>query len=277
MSEQKYLKNSSSFNIDTFKYEERPLRGVRGKPFVSFNKYIVAEEIKDLEKSVNLGLAQCKKIESGFILGEVIPEEKKYFSGPLEGEILLNIDKYDPTGYHQQIMKNLDRQERRKYMYFALGVTPPWFGTVYLRRNHFYTKTMASEALSEWEEEAKYFPDLVKFIEGLKGKIFSDIGRVMFFITYPNTPVITHRDDIDVRHKDHFINIYFKGHRRTFVWDSLTKKKHYLNPDITAFFFNNRDYHGVEAEPFFNYTLRIDGIFKKEIQDDLGLVDGYVF
>ncbi len=277
MNEQNYLKNTSPFDFNTFKYEERSLRGVNGKAFVEFNHHISCEEIRALEDSVNLGLAKCKKFESGFILGEVIPEQKDLFPGPLEGEVLLDINEYDPTGYHQNIMKTLDRQERRRYLYFALGVVPPWYGTVYLRRNNFHTKTEHNKSISEWEDEAKHFPELVQFVEGLKGKVFSEIGRVMFFITYPNTPVVTHRDDIDVRHKDHFINIYFKGPRKTFIWDSLKKEKTYLKSGVTAFFFNDRDYHGIDAEPSFNYTLRIDGVFAPSIQDELGLINGFVW
>ena len=128
-----------------------------------------------------------------------------------------------------------------------------------------------------WEEDAKTFPELINFIKGLKSEVFSQIGRIVFFISYPNVPVITHRDDIDIRHKDQSVNLFFKGSRKAFIYDTINNKKIYLSPDCTAYCFNNRDYHGVEAETFFNYTLRIDGQFAKEIQDELGFVNGYLF
>ncbi len=41
-----------------------------------------------------------------------------------------------------------------------------------------------------------------------------------------------------------------------------------------AYFFNNRDYHGVEADPTFRYTLRVDGTFRQDVLDALDIPDG---
>jgi len=34
--------------------------------------------------------------------------------------------------------------------------------------------------------------------------------------------------------------------------------------DSRVFWFNDMDYHGVEADPFFRYSIRIDGKFEPE-------------
>ena len=34
-----------------------------------------------------------------------------------------------------------------------------------------------------------------------------------------------------------------------------------INPGAAAVWFNDFDHHGVEAAPFFRYSLRVDGVF----------------
>ena len=67
------------------------------------------------------------------------------------------------------------------------------------------------------------------------------------------------------------------GWRPSFVWDEKTKEKHHLPSGARSYFFNNRDYHGVDPEPIFKYTLRIDGTFTDEMCEKLGLEDGYTW
>jgi hypothetical protein len=76
-------------------------------------------------------------------------------------------------------------------------------------------------------------------------------------------------------HSDHNINLFFaSGSRPSFIWDEKAKKKIYLDSDARSYFFNNRDYHGVDPEPVFRYTLRVDGTFTDELCEQLGLEDG---
>ena len=79
-------------------------------------------------------------------------------------------------------------------------------------------------------------------------------------------------------HCDQNINLFFEaGWRPSFVWDDVAKKKLYLEQGATSYFFNNRDYHGVDPEPTFRYTLRVDGVFEDWLQDELGLENGTVW
>jgi hypothetical protein len=55
-----------------------------------------------------------------------------------------------------------------------------------------------------------------------------------------------------------------------------TTEKIYLQERATGYFFNNRDYHGVDPEPNFRYTLRVDGVFEDWLQDELELDNGFV-
>ena len=55
------------------------------------------------------------------------------------------------------------------------------------------------------------------------------------------------------------------------------KEKIYLQDGAKSYFFNNRDYHGVDPEPVYRYTLRVDGTFTDELCKELGLENGYTW
>jgi hypothetical protein len=159
-----------------------------------------------------------------------------------------------------------------KYAYFAMGAVIPWFFACYLKHGDFNNKTKQNE---NWTENAKYFPKLIEYIKTLP---FKEVGRIMFFTAYPNAGVVTHRDSIVAEHKDHNINLFFdSGWRPSFIWDEKTKEKVYLPEGARSYYFNNRDYHGVDPEPVFRYTVRIDGTFTDEMCEKLGLEDGYTW
>ena len=142
---------------------------------------------------------------------------------------------------------------------------------MHLKKNSFYEKAVNGE----WTHEAQHFPKLIKYLETLP---FKSIGRVLFFTTYPNSGVAIHRDSYVEEHKDHNINLFFTGgDRPSFIWDAKNKEKIYLEKGARSYFFNNRDYHGIDPESSFRYTLRVDGIFTDELQKELGLEDGYVW
>jgi hypothetical protein len=193
--------------------------------------------------------------------------------------MLKDIRKYDPTGIHQQALKEIidqspgrEMQVIYKYAYFAMGAVIPWFFALYLKKNDFGKKT---EDIGQWTESAKYFPNLVKYIETLP---FKTVGRVLFFTSYPQAGVVIHRDSVVAEHKDHNINLFFDGGwRPSFIWNEHKKEKVYLPNGSKSYFFNNRDYHGVDPEPVFRYTLRVDGTFTDEVCEKLGLEDGYTW
>lgn len=252
-------------------------RGVNGQHFINMEPYLNATDFEALHMECVLGLSYVDKFDLSFVVGEIPPERRaEYDNMYLESEILTNLDHLDPTGIHRKNMTKMTIQQRRRYCYLALGALSPWYGTCYLRRNDFaHKRTTPRQEL--WTNEAQYFPQLKKYITEMEGTLFSEIGRVMFFISYPLNPVVIHRDHAQVKHKDHCINFFFNKGRPSFIYDERLQQRHYLNPNCRAYFFNNRDYHGVDAEPEMRYTLRIDGTFTKDLSEKIGLQDGWVW
>jgi hypothetical protein len=264
-----------------FEYEPSPVCGI-GKnqiPILSMDNYIDTSRNDELHFECCKGLALTEQHKMAMYPGELHISEKQ--NGKISfSEMLYRLTDYDPYGHHQSNLEEIERtaenprQAIYKYMYFCMGADIPWFFALYLRNQEFSSKLKTPDVL--WTDSAKrYFPKIIEYVEQLP---FQEIGRVLFFTTYPNAGVTAHRDYYIEDHKDQNINLFFSGGwRPSFVWDDVNHKKIYLEKGSTSYFFNNRDYHGVDKESNFRYTLRVDGVFKKSLQDELGLVDGWVW
>jgi hypothetical protein len=270
----------NNHSVQHFDYEELGIQGVgvNRTPIINMDKFIDHSYDDELNAECYSGLALCEgNYKMGMFWGDLPPEEEQRLNGKSWTTILANIEEHDPTGIHRQAIDNILQQNGGKkaiyrYIYFAMGGVIPWFFGLYLKENHFATKTKNGKYN---EEVVKYFPKLLDYLESLP---FKDIGRVLFFTTYPSAGVATHRDANMAPHKDHNINLFFSsGRRPSFIWDEKIKQKHYLEDSARSYFFNNRDHHGVDPEPRFRYTLRVDGTFTDELCDQLGLIDGYTW
>lgn len=267
--------------VYSFKYEEYGVKGVgrNRNTIVSMDNYINHDNDLDLHIEACKGLALCNDFKMGMVYGGIPPEEvRRYNNHDSWSEMLRHLDIYDPTGIHKQALLEIanksenPQQAMYKYAYFAMGSVIPWFFACYLKKNDFSKKTKDT---GEWTDNAKYFPNIVKYLDTLP---FKEIGRVLFFTTYPHAGVTTHRDSVVAEHKDHNINLFFDGGwRPSFVWDEIKREKIYLESGARSYFFNNRDYHGVDPEPVFRYTLRVDGTFTDELCEKLGLDNGYTW
>lgn len=266
-----------------FDYEKFGVKGVGKKhlPIINMDKYIDHSRNEELHIEACRGLAISSNYKMGMTFGALPPDQVKKFGGKdCWTQMIKDIEQHDPTGTHRKAMESIlsdPTVENKlpsiyKYCYYALGSTIPWYFALYLKESTFQNKT---EDNGIWTEDAKLFPKLQEYLKTLP---FKTIGRVLFFTTYPNCGVLTHRDSIVADHKDHNINLYFSaGWRPSYIWDEVKQEKIYLESGARSYFFNNRDYHGVDPEPVFRYTLRIDGTFTDELCEELGLEEGYTW
>lgn len=268
--------------IPSFPYKEYGIKGVGKKrlPIISMDQYIDHTMDHELHIECCKGLAQAEDIKMGMIYGGLPPEEVKRFNNHDSwSEMIRELDKYDASGVHSKAIKDLifnnpgkEMQVIYKYAYYALGAVIPWFFALYLKKSDFNKKT---QDVGHWTESSKYFPKLINYLDTLP---FKTIGRVLLFTTYPQAGVVIHRDSIVAEHSDHNINLFFDGGwRPSFIWDEIKKEKVYLPKNSRSYFFNNRDYHGVDPEPVFRYTVRVDGTFNDELCEKLYLEDGYTW
>lgn len=276
--QEQYIFDIGGSKHATFPYQEYGIRGVgkRRIPMLSMDKYIDHSLDEQLHIECCKGIAACESdYKMGMVYGGLPPEEVARFGGhDCYSEMVNNLPSDSPHRKAiEELLETLPEDQKfgavYRYAYFAMGSVIPWFFALYLKQSGFFSKT---EHNDNWTEASDKFPLLKQYIETLP---FKKIGRVMFFTTYPNAGVTIHRDSIVAEHSDHNINLFFSsGWRPSFIWDEKEKKKVYLEQGARSYFFNNRDYHGVDPEPVFRYTLRIDGTFTDELCEELGLEDG---
>ncbi len=114
-----------------------------------------------------------------------------------------------------------------------------------------------------------YFPQTVAFVQRLP---FEHSGRCNLMGLESNDHGTVHRDgEPEEKTKvDQFITFCPRGNKRLYLWDEEARSK----TPVTgrAYWFNDSDYHGVDADPFFRYSIRVDGVFRpgflKRLQRD---------
>jgi hypothetical protein len=261
-------------NIPHFNFEKLGVQGVglNNTPIINMDPYINHSMDSELHTECLVGLARSESsYKQAMIFGDLAPGH-----GVSWTHIIKHLDAYDPTGEHRKSIERLLTEDRSftstyRYIYYAMGATIPWFFGLYLKKNSFSQKN----SKGDYTEVSNNFPLLMEYLKSLP---FKTIGRVLFFCTYPGAGVACHRDSNMTEHKDHNLNLFFTGGSRpSYVYDEILENKIYLDSSAKSYFFNNRDYHGVDPEPAFRYTLRIDGTFTDEMCEKLGLIDGYTW
>lgn len=260
----------NGFTNCTFDHISTPIIGVGAdhKPFIDMEPYLDTSLFDDLHDEICLGLAKIQNYTLPEVIGTQPPvlNIDKIHTDQFEAEVYRHLDRHPDSQKHLQHLGKLDNeQERRKYCIFALGAQPPWWFSLVLLHARFREKTVPNK---NWSAHIEIFPQLRAYLESLP--IFTSIGRVLLFATYPHAGVPPHRDFLVESHSDHCVNFFFTAPRPSYLFDSVQNQKIHLQP-TRAYFFNNRDYHGVDPEPVFRYTLRVDGEFTDEICKNLNL------
>lgn len=180
---------------------------------------------------------------------------------------LANLDKYFPNYKHE--LDALDKKRDIKmFIQDKFNITKRWEGIAMFREYSadYFDKSKPSKWLP-WVE--KDCPTLVRLVEQLP---FDHVGYVIAFKSKPNTAVFTHRDFYPCNHEVDFINIQLDWKPRPFfLYDPNTGSKEYLHKFCYAYWFNETDLHGVDAEPESRITLRIEGKFNKQLKKALGI------
>jgi hypothetical protein len=101
-------------------------------------------------------------------------------------------------------------------------------------------------------------------IELVKSLPFAEVGRCNIMGLEANDHGTVHHDKSadDKVAADHFISLCPRGDKRLYLWDEEERRKIMVKPRV--YWFNDSDYHGVEPDPFFRYSVRVDGFFRPE-------------
>jgi len=242
--------------------------GSNRKPFFYLDEYVKAPNWEQLHADICYGLSQS-------------PWDKKFVSSGVHVDWLNN----EITPYMAEIGKHVTEYEKSlfdkcvtiaekiKFVQALLPVSHP-FWTLCIRDNKrvemtgVMNKSVGADCY--WTEVSKFFPTLVQFIETLP---FEQIGRVIFFITESNNQTVPHYDYYgDPKDKTHDDFIWFttkSNSKSVYVMDGGTNEKFYADPDKKFVWFNEMDFHGTDPVPHFSFSIRIDGVFRSDVRDEV--------
>ena len=155
------------------------------------------------------------------------------------------------------------------------GVYFPWKACYHLLENDRWDDKHSGDGKSFSDEARALFPKTVAFVESLP---FVEIGRVVIFGLHPNDHAPAHRDSEPGKALAIAQSISFEPSRSAAgaAGDPRRHKRFYLSApdgssetavDAPIYWFNDMDWHGVHADPWFRYSVRVDGVFEPSFLD----------
>src|SRR5262249_7800769 len=98
---------------------------------------------------------------------------------------------------------------------------------------------------------------------------FRHVGRCNIMGLEAHDHATVHRDGAPLpgRPPDPFLTFCPRGDKRLYVVDAVSGER--IPVEGRVVWFNDHDYHGVFADPFFRYSFRVDGPFLPEFEQAL--------
>ncbi len=190
------------------------------------------------------------------------------FRGLAEAPRALDVSKRAELTFGEERDVPLSRRQML-WLKFRHGVYFPWKVYVELIPNRLWGEKSTAAGKDFTRLAKTFFPKTLAFVKSLP---FEQIGRCNVMGLEAHDYGTLHRDgepeDQGAREvPDHFITICPANNKRLYLWDETTGEKSFVRG--RAYWFNDGDYHGVEADPFFRYSIRIDGLFHSEFLEKL--------
>jgi glycine betaine catabolism A len=148
--------------------------------------------------------------------------------------------------------------EQMRYLLYRHRVYFPWRDAYHLVDNDRWEDKHSGSGKRFAPEAREVFPQTVAFIEGLP---FTEIGRCLIFGMEANDHAPLHRDSEPGQALVVAQSISFspRGNKRLYLTDPEGGSRTVIHAPI--YWFNDMDYHGVLPDPFFRYSIRVDGVF----------------
>lgn len=256
------------------------LWGIFGAPYANLEPHLDLSGLDDLDREITRGLADVETSYTGGTLkwmGVVAPwvrrdayldamdvieelddDELRTFLSLAEDPAAFDASKRASYTFGDETPHPFTRAQMR-WLAYRHGVYFPWKVCYHLLENDRWEDKHSGAGKDFGDEARDVFPKTVAFIESLP---FSEIGRVVIFGLEPNDHAPLHRDTepgaaLGVAQS---ISICPRGDKRFFLQNAPDAAPTVVT--ARAYWFNDMDYHGVLADPFFRYSIRVDGAFE---------------
>jgi hypothetical protein len=260
------------------------LHGLFGRPFVDLEKYVDLAALDAIDEEVSLGLAEVPVDYTGgsHRSMEIMPPSQTAEAHVDYGEVITKMTPeayttfrglaHQPETFPEQPSGATFGEERdhplsRRQMLwleYRYGVYFPWKVYLEMIPNRTWEEKSSPEGKEFTRIARTFFPKTIAFVKSLP---FEHVGRCNLMGLASNDHGTVHRDGNPAEKAgaggvDHFITFCPRGDKRLFLWDEDAQQK--LHVPGRAYWFNDSDYHGVDADPFFRYSIRVDGVFRPD-------------
>jgi hypothetical protein len=256
------------------------LHGIWGKPYIDLTHFLDPSRLADVDDEICLGLSRIEVPYTGGTLkwmGVVAPEVLRdgyvdamhaieRFSRPeLERFVSLadDPDAFDlsgtePIAFGDETDHPLNRAQML-YLKYRHGVYFPWKVAYHFLENVWWEDKNSGAGKDFTDEAKELFPTTVAFLKRLP---FREIGRCVLFGMEAHDHAPVHRDTEPGSKEEvlHSISICPRKNKRFFLQDPDRTTRVHVPGHF--YWFNDMDWHGVEADPFFRYSIRVDGVFE---------------
>lgn len=247
------------------------MKGITGKPFVDCQEHLDIPALKDLNLEICSGIA-LSDVKAG-VYGPGVLDEETY------GNFLTLKNKLSTTGDYG--WNRMTHNQQNTFAKLFLHLYNP-STTVYLREPNkgldpilAYRKKSYKEYFT-WNKNVEHFPKLRKWLDDLIGPVFTEYGRILFFIHEHDCKLLLHRDGPRYfPHHNEFLWLNPMMTKKFFIYDEDSTTKHLV--ETPAAFFNDLDMHGGEISESMTWSLRIDGVFSEEFRSKLGLQGIHIY
>jgi hypothetical protein len=261
--------------------------GIWGRPYIDLEPYVDLAELGPIHEEICYGLAQVEPEYTGGSLkwmgvcspttaadpyldyGRVIEgfsvEEFARFVSLAENPRVFDLRKHHVYRFGDETAHPLTRRQAL-YLKYRHGVYFPWKVAYHLLENDSWEDKNSGAGKGFRDEAREHFPRTVAFLEALP---FREIGRCVIFGLESGDHAHLHRDTEPAAagEIDHSMSLCPNGDKRFFLCSPDEQER--LLVDRRAYWFNDMDYHGVMPDPFFRYSIRVDGVFEPAFLDRL--------
>jgi hypothetical protein len=254
------------------------IRRLLGCSFVDLEPYVDLDGLAALDDEICLGLtavtaeytggshksmgivppsaANGPEVDYGQVIATMSREELGRFLALSDTPEAFDLDRRDEYEFGEEREWPLNRRQMR-FLEYRYGVYFPWKVFYELIPNLRWEERAHGEGKAFTDEARRVFPRTVAFIERLP---FAHLGRCNILGLQSNDHGTIHRDGEDESDVGHFITLCPRGDKRLFLWDEEHRQR--VPVRGRAYWFDDRNYHGVAADPFFRYSIRVDGVFE---------------
>ena len=257
------------------------IHGLFGRPYVDLEKYVDLTALAALDDEICLGLAEVPVDYTGgsHRSMEIMPASRTAEAHVDYGEVIAAMD---PAAYatfrslaHEPASlpdapgdatfgeERAHPLSRRQMLWLEArhGVYFPWKVYLEMIPNRTWEEKSSPEGKDFTRIARTFFPKTIAFVRSLP---FLHIGRCNLMGLASNDHGTVHRDGVpeDKPRVDHFITFCPRADKRLYLWDEEKREKTPVSG--RAYWFNDSDYHGVDADPFFRYSIRVDGVFRPD-------------